>query len=238
MKLQVDVGTEQRTLVAGIAEAYEPEALVGRTVVVVFNLKPAKLMGIESNGMVLAASPDGGKPMLVSFDGDVLPARGFGDASEHSERATTPSLDIARDALSLPRADLDDRLSLSSRRRGVRDRPRRRRRSGRARPGSSARLVHPGSWRRAGGGAGRPALGSAVAGRALRRRRPPAPAPSTSTAGRRPPRRERFALGPSGLRSARSARSASTITTTSRRRTCSATCSRAAVGWPSSWAGQ
>ena len=68
MKLTVDVGTEQRTLVAGIAEAYEPEALVGRTIVIVFNLKPAKLMGIESNGMVLAASPEGGKPTLVGFD--------------------------------------------------------------------------------------------------------------------------------------------------------------------------
>ena len=68
LKLSVDVGTEHRTLVAGIAEAYEPEALVGRTVVIVFNLKPAKLMGIESNGMVLAASPDGGKPTVVSFD--------------------------------------------------------------------------------------------------------------------------------------------------------------------------
>ena len=68
LKLSVDVGTEQRTLVAGIAEAYEPEALVGRTVVIVFNLKPAKLMGIESDGMVLAASPDGGKPTVVSFD--------------------------------------------------------------------------------------------------------------------------------------------------------------------------
>jgi methionyl-tRNA synthetase len=68
LKLQVDVGTEHRTLVAGIAEAYEPEAIVGRTVVIVFNLKPAKLMGIESNGMVLAASADGGKPMLVGFD--------------------------------------------------------------------------------------------------------------------------------------------------------------------------
>jgi methionyl-tRNA synthetase len=67
LKLSVDVGSEQRTLVAGIAEAYEPEALVGRTVVVVFNLKPAKLMGIESNGMVLAASPDGGKPEVVTF---------------------------------------------------------------------------------------------------------------------------------------------------------------------------
>ena len=73
IKLSIDVGLEQRTLVAGIAEAYEPEQLVGRTIVMVFNLKPAKLMGIESNGMVLAASPDGGKPTLVGFDADVPP---------------------------------------------------------------------------------------------------------------------------------------------------------------------
>ena len=73
VKLSIDVGTEQRTLVAGIAEAYEPEQLVGRTIVMVFNLKPAKLMGIESNGMVLAASPDGGKPTLVGFDAEVPP---------------------------------------------------------------------------------------------------------------------------------------------------------------------
>jgi methionyl-tRNA synthetase len=73
IKISVDVGNEQRTLVAGIAEAYEPDALVGRTVVMVFNLKPAKLMGIESNGMVLAASPDGGKPTLVGFDQEIPP---------------------------------------------------------------------------------------------------------------------------------------------------------------------
>ena len=73
MKLSIDVGTEQRTLVAGIAEAYEPEQLVGRTVGIVFNLKPAKLMGIESNGMILAASPEGGKPVLVAFDGEIAP---------------------------------------------------------------------------------------------------------------------------------------------------------------------
>ena len=73
MKLSIDVGTEQRTLVAGIAEAYEPEQLVGRTVGIVFNLKPAKLMGIESNGMILAASAEGGKPVLVAFEGDIAP---------------------------------------------------------------------------------------------------------------------------------------------------------------------
>ncbi len=68
VKMQIDVGTEHRTIVAGIAEAYEPEALVGRTIGIVFNLRPAKLMGVESNGMVLAASPEGGKPTLVTFD--------------------------------------------------------------------------------------------------------------------------------------------------------------------------
>ncbi len=68
VKIDIDLGSEQRTVVAGIAEAYEAAALVGRHVVIVANLKPAKLMGIESNGMVLAASPDGGKPILVAFD--------------------------------------------------------------------------------------------------------------------------------------------------------------------------
>jgi methionyl-tRNA synthetase len=68
VKMSIDLGSEQRTIVAGIAEAYEAETLVGRHVAIVANLKPAKLMGIESNGMVLAASPEGGKPMLVAFD--------------------------------------------------------------------------------------------------------------------------------------------------------------------------
>ncbi|HSL21570.1 MAG TPA: methionine--tRNA ligase [Vicinamibacterales bacterium] len=73
IKMQVDLGTEQRTIVAGIAEAYEPEQLVGRTIAMVTNLKPAKLMGIESNGMLLAASPEGGQPVVVMFDQPVAP---------------------------------------------------------------------------------------------------------------------------------------------------------------------
>jgi methionyl-tRNA synthetase len=73
VKIDVDLGTERRTIVAGIAEAYEPDTLVGRSVVIVANLKPAKLMGIESNGMLLAASADGGKPMLLQIDGDAAP---------------------------------------------------------------------------------------------------------------------------------------------------------------------
>jgi methionyl-tRNA synthetase len=71
LRLEVDLGTEVRQLVAGIAEAYEPEALVGRKVVIVANLAPRKLRGIESNGMIVAASPEGGKPVLASFLEDV-----------------------------------------------------------------------------------------------------------------------------------------------------------------------
>jgi methionyl-tRNA synthetase len=72
VKLMVDLGGEVRQLVAGIADAYAPESLPGKTVAVVANLKPAKLMGVESNGMVLAASLDG-KAVLCTFDGEVPP---------------------------------------------------------------------------------------------------------------------------------------------------------------------
>ena len=68
IKIEVDLGSEQRTIVAGIAEVYEPVDLVGRTVVVVANLKAAKLMGVESNGMILAANLEGDRPWLISFD--------------------------------------------------------------------------------------------------------------------------------------------------------------------------
>ena len=73
LKLKVDTGADQRTIVAGIAEAYQPEQLIGRTIVVVANLQPAKLMGIESQGMVLAGSVDGGLPTLVGFDTPLAP---------------------------------------------------------------------------------------------------------------------------------------------------------------------
>jgi methionyl-tRNA synthetase len=72
VKLAVDLGTETRQVVAGIAESYAPEALVGKTIVLVANLKPAKLMGVESNGMVLAGTVDG-RAVLCSFDADVAP---------------------------------------------------------------------------------------------------------------------------------------------------------------------
>jgi methionyl-tRNA synthetase len=71
LRIEVDLGTEIRQLVAGIAEAYEPESLIGRKVVIVANLAPRKLRGLESNGMIVAASPEGGKPVLASFLEDV-----------------------------------------------------------------------------------------------------------------------------------------------------------------------
>ena len=66
LKLQIDIGAEVRQVVAGLAEDYSPETLPGRLVVVVTNLKPAKLMGVESNGMIVAAS-DQGRPVLATF---------------------------------------------------------------------------------------------------------------------------------------------------------------------------
>ncbi len=67
LRLEVDLGTEVRQIVAGIAEAYAPETLVGRKVVIVANLAPRKLRGLESNGMIVAASLEGGKPVLAAF---------------------------------------------------------------------------------------------------------------------------------------------------------------------------
>jgi methionyl-tRNA synthetase len=73
VRLQVDLGeTEPRQLVAGIAERYSAENLVGRQIVVVANLKPAKLMGVESQGMLLAANLNG-EPFLLSPDEEVPP---------------------------------------------------------------------------------------------------------------------------------------------------------------------
>ena len=72
LKLTVSLGQEQRTVVAGIAEHYTPAEIVGKKVVIVANLEAAKLMGVESNGMVLAAS-SGGKLAVLSLDRDLPP---------------------------------------------------------------------------------------------------------------------------------------------------------------------
>ncbi len=74
LRLEVDLGNEVRQIVAGIAKAYEPEKLIGRRVVIVANLAPRKLRGLESNGMILAASlGDEGLPSVLSPDQDVPP---------------------------------------------------------------------------------------------------------------------------------------------------------------------
>jgi methionyl-tRNA synthetase len=71
LRLEIDIGTEVRQVLAGIAEAYAPETLIGRKVVLVANLAPRKLRGMESNGMIVAASLEGGKPVLAGFLEDV-----------------------------------------------------------------------------------------------------------------------------------------------------------------------
>jgi methionyl-tRNA synthetase len=74
VRLEVDLGTEKRQIVAGIGAQYAPEVLVGKNVVVVANLKPAKLMGVESNGMVLAATVgDAGVPVLLDVPAEAPP---------------------------------------------------------------------------------------------------------------------------------------------------------------------
>ncbi len=74
VRLLVDIGEDElRQLVAGIGAVYTPEELLGRRIVVVANLKPAKLMGVESRGMLLAATDSDGQPHLLAPDNDVPP---------------------------------------------------------------------------------------------------------------------------------------------------------------------
>jgi methionyl-tRNA synthetase len=72
LRLTVDIGTEIRQICAGIAQYYEPDSLIGRIVAVVTNLASRKLRGVESNGMIIAASvgPEG-RPVLAGFPEDV-----------------------------------------------------------------------------------------------------------------------------------------------------------------------
>jgi methionyl-tRNA synthetase len=74
LRLEVDLGTEKRQILSGIAEWYTPEDLIGRRIVVIANLAPRKMRGLESHGMLLAASTEGGKPYLCTFaDAESLP---------------------------------------------------------------------------------------------------------------------------------------------------------------------
>ena len=72
LKLQIDLGSEQRQLVAGVALSYPPEELVGKRIIVVANLKPARIRGVDSQGMLLAADLNG-RPIVATFDEDVPP---------------------------------------------------------------------------------------------------------------------------------------------------------------------
>jgi methionyl-tRNA synthetase len=72
VKLEVDIGTEKRQIVAGVAEAYPPETLIGKGIIVVANLKPARIRGVESQGMLLAA--DVGDRPIIPFFGEDVPA--------------------------------------------------------------------------------------------------------------------------------------------------------------------
>ena len=73
VKLQVDLGNEKRQILAGIAQSYEPEELIGKRVIVVANLKPAKLFGLESQGMLLAAEDENGKSQVLEVKENVKP---------------------------------------------------------------------------------------------------------------------------------------------------------------------
>ncbi len=72
LKLIVDLGEEKKQIISGIAEYYNPSDMVGKTVIVVNNLKPAKFMGLESQGMLLAVDREDGVKLLT-VDGDVDP---------------------------------------------------------------------------------------------------------------------------------------------------------------------
>lgn len=82
VKLQLNAGDKDeageltpRQVLAGIGKSYEPEALVGRQIVIVANLEPRKLMGIESNGMLLAASDENDQPVVLSVEKSVMPGQ-------------------------------------------------------------------------------------------------------------------------------------------------------------------
>lgn len=72
LKLRVSLGEEERQIIAGLGKSYEPESLIGRQIIIIANLEPRTLMGLESQGMLLAAdSPDG--PIIISPNQEVAP---------------------------------------------------------------------------------------------------------------------------------------------------------------------
>lgn len=75
LKLQVDLGGEQRQLISGIAKTYTPEELVGKEIIIVANLEARQIMGLESQGMLLAGDQDG--PVLLIPDKELSPGTGI-----------------------------------------------------------------------------------------------------------------------------------------------------------------
>ena len=73
LKLQVSLGTEERQVIAGIGKAYTPEDLVGKSIIIIANLEPRQLMGLESQGMLLAASTENQGPILLVPDSPIDP---------------------------------------------------------------------------------------------------------------------------------------------------------------------
>jgi len=77
LKLQVDLGAEMRQILAGVGKVYAPEQVVGRQIIVVANLEPRQVMGLESQGMLLAASSDSG-PILLAPEKEALSGASVG----------------------------------------------------------------------------------------------------------------------------------------------------------------
>jgi len=74
LKLQIDIGEpEKRQIIAGIGKIYSPEELIGKEIVIVANLEPKSLMGLESSGMLLAATDGEGRPILLTPDKEIAP---------------------------------------------------------------------------------------------------------------------------------------------------------------------
>jgi methionine--tRNA ligase beta chain len=73
LKLEVDLGSEKRQIIAGVGIKYQPENLIGKNIIVVANLEPRKLIGLESQGMLLAASNENEGPILLTVMEDVAP---------------------------------------------------------------------------------------------------------------------------------------------------------------------
>ncbi len=109
LKLKIDLGTEQRQMVAGVAETYAPEELVGKKLIVIVNLKPAVIRGIESQAMLLAAVTRTTRRSSPSSTGTSRPARPSSKAADEGPRSGPPGLRPSRRTARLRPREVDDR---------------------------------------------------------------------------------------------------------------------------------